>query len=142
VHGIITPKNGVLQAYLNEQDKNIVKVTKKPLNDKSKPITTEYKTISHDSKNSLVEVHLITGRKHQIRAHMNFIGHPLVGEKKYTNDLVSKSNDKKFQDLTSYKIVFNFTKNAGILSYLNHRQIILKSFSKNMSITTKSIDKT
>ncbi|GMO13896.1 MAG: RluA family pseudouridine synthase [Mycoplasmoidaceae bacterium] len=124
VWGIITPKDGLLHAFLTERSNdNIVKITSKPISDDSKEILTEYHTLSHDTDTSVLEVHLITGRKHQIRAHMNYIGHPLVGEKKYTIPSVAKSAKNKYQDLTSYKIVFNFKTSAGILEYLNKKTI-------------------
>jgi 23S rRNA pseudouridine955/2504/2580 synthase len=68
-----------------------------------------------------VEVKLVTGRTHQIRAHMAFIKHPLVGERKYTTSHYSLKDTKHHQDLTAYKIVFNFKHDAGILNYLNHK---------------------
>ena len=68
-----------------------------------------------------MEIELITGRTHQIRAHMAAIGHPLLGEGKY-----SKSNDKKAgfdkQALYSYSLLFDFKTDAGILNYLNHKR--------------------
>jgi 23S rRNA pseudouridine955/2504/2580 synthase len=127
IHGIITPKQAVLTAYLTEQEHNTVKISKKPLSNESKQIVTEYKTISHDENTSIIEVHLITGRKHQIRAHMNFINHPLVGERKYTNEF-AKKDSKSYQYLISYKIVFNFKQNSGTLSYLKNKEIVLKNF--------------
>ena len=67
------------------------------------------------------EAELITGRTHQIRAHMASIGHPLLGEGKY-----QKSNDKKLgfdkQALYSYSLKFDFTTDAGILNYLNGKR--------------------
>jgi 23S rRNA pseudouridine955/2504/2580 synthase len=123
IYGILTPKEGVLHAYSTESiASNIVKITNKPISDNSKEIITEYKTISHDKEKSLIEVHLITGRKHQIRAHFNFIGHPLVGEKKYTKQDVNHAK-KTYQDLISKKIVFNFKSNNNILAYLNQKII-------------------
>ena len=44
---------------------------------------TEYKCLTSDGQFSLAEVHLLTGRTHQIRVHMNHIGHPLLGDVKY-----------------------------------------------------------
>ncbi|GHU48276.1 hypothetical protein FACS1894218_4750 [Bacilli bacterium] len=52
---------------------------------------------------------------------MAYIGHPLVGEKKYTTSKYSTKNDEKYQQLISYKVEFNFISDAGILNYLNHK---------------------
>jgi 23S rRNA pseudouridine955/2504/2580 synthase len=124
IHGIITPKTGVLHAYLTEKNNdNIVTVTNKPISSTSKEIITEYTTLSHDKNTSFIEVHLVTGRKHQIRAHMNHIGHPLVGEKKYITENFAKTQKNTFQELVSDKIIFNFSSNAGILNYLNKKII-------------------
>jgi 23S rRNA pseudouridine955/2504/2580 synthase len=128
VYGIIDPKKGMLSDYLTRNlDKKIVKVTQKPINSNSQQIITEYRTISHDKNTSLIEIKLITGKTHQIRAHMAFINHPLVGEQKYTTPKYSKMNVKQHQQLMAYKIVFNFKKDAGILNYLNHKIFEIKN---------------
>jgi 23S rRNA pseudouridine955/2504/2580 synthase len=124
IHGIIDPKNGVLRDYLTKDEKkNKVLISKKPLNQGSSEIITEYKTLSHENNISLLEIHLITGKTHQIRAHMAFIGHPLVGESKYTDIRVKNGSH---QDLISYKVTFNFKTNDGELGYLNHKTFALK----------------
>jgi 23S rRNA pseudouridine955/2504/2580 synthase len=77
------------------------------------------------SKNglSLIEIELLTGRTHQIRAHMSSLGHPLLGDGKYgTNEQNKKFGGYKKQFLYSYKLVFDFTTDAGILNYLNHKE--------------------
>ena len=83
VYGI--PKNdfATLTAFLfKDSKKSIVYVsdTKKP---GYLPITTKYKTINCDKKNnsSTLEVELITGKTHQIRAHLAHIGHPIIGDR-------------------------------------------------------------
>jgi len=127
VHGIMDKKADTLYAYLTRDlQKKIVKVTKKPISNESREIITEYQTINHDSKTSLLEVHLITGKTHQIRAHFNFVNHPLVGEKKYTSPTFK--DQLKTQALCAYKIVFNFQKNLAIannLQYLNGKKFTL-----------------
>jgi 23S rRNA pseudouridine955/2504/2580 synthase len=100
-------------------------VSKKPISASSEQIITEYKTISHDKNISTLEIKLITGKTHQIRAHMAFIGHPLVGEKKYTTSSFSKLNANEFQSLVAYKLVFNFKSDAGILNYLKNKIVLI-----------------
>ena len=69
---------------------------------------------------SLVEVQLLTGRTHQIRAHFAQIGHPLLGDKKYGG---KRSEVFPYQALYAYQLTFQFTDDAGPLNYLNGKTI-------------------
>ncbi len=123
VHGILERDSGLLEGYLTKnEDKNIVKVTKKQT-EGSKEIRTKYKALSKDFKHdlTLVEVELLTGRTHQIRAHFASIGHPLLGDGKYGTNKLNKDFGYKKQFLYSYKLIFNFDEEAGLLEYLNGR---------------------
>lgn len=91
-----------------------------------KKAITHYKVLKEGKISSLVEVDLLTGRTHQIRAHMAYIGHPLVGDGKYGTNDWNKQFAMKHQALYSYKLKFEFVdKNA--LSYLNDKIFEVKN---------------
>ncbi|MBO4339090.1 MAG: RluA family pseudouridine synthase [Clostridia bacterium] len=119
IHGYLNKKSDTLKGYLiKDENKNLVKIYNKKA-DNSKEIKTEYKVLSEKNNLSLVEVHLLTGRTHQIRAHFAFIGHPLLGDGKYGINRQNKAYGYKKQFLYSYKLVFDFKSDSGILSYLD-----------------------
>lgn len=120
--GVFDKKSDVIDGYLTkDQRKNMVKVTKNG-NDKSKYIQTKYTVLDSYNNLSLVEIELITGRTHQIRAHLASIGHPLLNDGKYG------SNIGRFkQELYAYKLVFDFSNDSGILDYLNKKEFLSKS---------------
>ena len=68
---------------------------------------------------SLVEIDLLTGRTHQIRAHMASIGHPLLGDGKYGTNKINRSAGYYKQVLCSYQLSFEFTSDAQDLQYLD-----------------------
>jgi len=86
VHGSITPKSGTISSYLAENSAFTVYST--PDQAAGKLSITEYKVLKESRGFSLLEIHLLTGRKHQIRVHLSEKGHPVVGDRKY-----GKAND-------------------------------------------------
>ena len=123
VHGVMERQSGLLTGWLvKDEDKNKVKIFKNQTPD-SKEIRTKYTVIENDPENnlSLVEVDLLTGRTHQIRAHFASIGHPLLGDGKYGTNALNKKMGYKKQFLYSYKLRFDMDENAGELAYLNGR---------------------
>ena len=124
VHGIPKPEAATLKGYLLKVDKqNIVKVYEKNPPRAAKEIITKYKVIAKKGDSSLIEVELLTGRTHQIRAHMAHIGHPLVGDGKYGINKNDKSKGYKYQALYSYRLRFSFDESEPtILDYLNGKE--------------------
>ncbi len=119
VHGKPKLKTATLEGYLQKnENKNKVYLQSVKTSD-NKTIKTRYKTLASNNDLSLLEVELLTGRTHQIRAHMASIGCPLLGDGKYGKLKDDKKMGFDKQALYSYKLSFYFNSDAGILNYLN-----------------------
>lgn len=104
-------KAKTITGYLTkDKNSNIVTISQKSQT-KSDYIRTEYKPISYSMDDyTLLEVKLITGKSHQIRAHLASIGHPIIGDYKYgdekTNNYFKQKYGLKHQLLHSHRYVF------------------------------------
>lgn len=127
-----TKKEETLNGFLlKDTTKNKVTIYDNEIKN-SLPIKTKYKRISLIEKNgfpcSLLEVQLITGRAHQIRAHLSYIGHPLLGDKKYgTKESIALSNELKIKHQLLQAFSLTFPLLQGELSYLSKKTFILKN---------------
>lgn len=126
-HGIPTPRENTVVGYLrkDEKTKTVTVYDKNPPRD-AKKIITKYKVIATRGGNALCEVELLTGRTHQIRAHMAYIGHPLLGDGKYGINRLDRKDGYKYQALYSYKLRFSFVGEENALSYLTGREFSVK----------------
>lgn len=125
VYGIPCKKEDTLTAYLfKDAKKSLVYISDIPKKGYEK-IITSYKVISSNSKNntSLLDVNLHTGKTHQIRAHLAHIGYPIIGDGKYGNREINKKFKYKYQQLCSCSLKFCFKTDAGILNYLNNKNV-------------------
>lgn len=109
VAGTVREKKRI-EGFLKKDEKtNQVTISQKELPD-SAPICTEYEPLMESGSYTLLKVTLITGRTHQIRAHLASIGHPIVGDSKYGTAKVNEEAKRKYhihsQMLHSWKLVF------------------------------------
>ncbi len=124
VHGIPKPQSATLRGYLLKDEKtNSVKVWSSGAPRGAKEIITKYTVIAKAADSSLLEVELLTGRTHQIRAHMAHVGHPLIGDGKYGVNREDRAKGYKYQALYSYRLRFKFNKsNPTVLDYLDGKE--------------------
>lgn len=122
VHGIPEKKEATLTGYLTKDaDANLVTVYREPpanvRKSDLKTIVTKYRVLASANDLSLLRVDLVTGRTHQIRAHLASIGHPLLGDGKYGVNREDKKMGYAFQALTAYSLTFGG--GGETLSYLD-----------------------
>ncbi len=113
-----------LKGYLKKDERtNRVLVSSVPA-EGAKPVEIQYRSIARNKGLTLLEVHLITGRSHQIRAQLAAVGHPVLGDPKYGDKAKNKSyrqsHGVNFQLLCACRI--RFPQIEGTLSYLGGRE--------------------
>lgn len=136
VKGRVIKNEEYIKGYLvKDQKTNKVSITKKKT-EEGVPIETEYCVIQSNDEVSLLEVHLITGKTHQIRVHLASIGHPIIGDYKYgdkqINEMYRQAYGLKSQLLHAYRL--EMPSSNGSLAYLNDKKFVAELPDKFIKI--------
>lgn len=108
VEGNFDVSNKIFKAYLLKDSENsVVKIFAQPTKG-AVEIDTKIDTIKAGKESSLLKIELLTGKTHQIRAHLAFLGHPILGDGKYGKNETNKKFKLKRQKLACYRLKFDF----------------------------------
>lgn len=126
VKGYLDEKQGVINLPIGRDTRNRTKMAVTDIN--SKEAITKYKVICEGNGYSLIELELLTGRMHQIRVHMSYVGHPVVGDDKY-----SLNKEKvEHQLLHAYKIGINHPITKEYIEFESKKPIRIENFLKEV----------
>jgi 23S rRNA pseudouridine955/2504/2580 synthase len=117
VHGSI-PKKMLLTGQLRKDAAENTAV----IGAEGHEILTEIAPVYLGAHHTVLRVKLITGKTHQIRAHLQSIGHPVIGDRKYGDGRLNRAFRAKYQLLHAQEVVFQET--GGFLGYLFDKRIV------------------
>ena len=123
VVGTLKQQSAKLKAFLFKDAKKSLVYISNTQKQGYLPIETHYQVLKTMGELSLLEVKLVTGRTHQIRAHLAFLKTPILGDGKYGYNKVNRRYRVKTQLLCCTKITFHFKQ--GSLKYLDGKSVVL-----------------
>ena len=132
VNGIIEKDSDTLINLYKKDEKNNKAIIKEYRIDYNKDeysvVKLKYKVLSRNLENTILDIDLITGKSHQIRSQLSYIGHPIICDKKYMDDKLYSDNVKKYgykyQKLICYYIKFGDFNNDDF-KYLTNKEFVL-----------------
>ncbi len=129
VKGVVA-NAGIVEGYHIKDDKNLVSLS--DIDNGGSYVCTHYRPLTNNGKYTLLEVKLETGKSHQIRVCMKYIGHPIIGDRKYgdreENRFFVKNYGLDNQFLHSYRLVMKMY--DGYLDYLYDQEFICELSGK------------
>lgn len=121
--GYFSKEEDTIEAYLLKDSlQGVVRLSEFPAPNSQK-IVTHYKVIKEENQLSLLEVELITGKTHQIRAHLAFISHPVLGDPLYGSKRINDAWKQHTQCLSSSRILFENIDSTSPLFFMNNQEI-------------------
>jgi len=121
-------QDGEYRAYIEKREDNNVSSVSDTPGPMKKEIAMTVKNETSTGQYSFVELDLLTGRSHQLRAHLASLGHPIIGDPKYgdknINNFLANKYEMHFQFLYAYKVTFKTP--HGVLSYLGNKVVAEK----------------
>lgn len=124
--GTPKPKQGEIKGWLKKDEEKQKMVFTPQETAGATFCHTRYRVL-REGEQALVEAELLTGRTHQIRAGFGQMGYPLIGDIKYG----AIKSGKRYQNLTSYRLIFAFETDAGVLAYLKDQELTLHRKEEN-----------
>ncbi len=123
-----TPRTGRFTAWWahNEALRKVSIHANQDKGSSRKNIITDVDVLQTQGEFSLCKIGLITGRTHQIRAHLAYLGKPVLGDIKYGNRAINQKTGAKTQALCAVKVSFSHIPEGNTLAYLNGKVIKLK----------------